>query len=320
MRARVARWALATAAFALLVGAALAAARPGPAVLDVYAASSLGDAFAELERTFEARWPGSDVRVTVAGSQILALQIARGAPADVFASADPGHLDALRRAGRIGGPSVIARGELALITPLDDPAGIASYADLPRARRLVIGTEQVPIGAYTRELLGRLDGVTRPGFARDVLAGVVSLESNVRLVRAKVELGEADAAIVYASDVAGEARVRVVPIPEELNVPATYAMAAVEGGASELAERWLALVTSSQGQAILRAHGFLAPAEGGGRAEAPAARVDVEAPATGVDAPDSATGPRSAEPRARPVGTVGPASPLAPRAGRRRAS
>ncbi len=231
--------------------------------LQVFAAASLTDAFREMETAFEAAYPDTDVALVFAGSQVLRLQIEQGAGADVFASADPRHVEALRRAGHLPRYRRFAGNELALIVPPGNPASIESFADLPRARRLVIGTEHVPVGTYTREALRRADGSLGAGFENDVLSRVVSEESNARLVRAKVELGVADAAIVYRTDVA-PGRVLAIPVPPEANVRAHYLMGAVAGAANpEGAARWLGFVASPAGQKIMARRGFVAGAAPG---------------------------------------------------------
>lgn len=233
-----------------------AARRP----LRVFAASSLTDAFREMEAAFEAAYPDTDVGLVFAGSQVLRLQIEQGARADIFASADHRHLESLKRAGHLSGYRRFARNELAIIVPPDNPAAIASFADLPRAQRLVIGTEHVPVGAYTREALRRAGRRLGEEFERAVLGRVVSEESNARLVRAKVELGVADAAIVYRTDVV-PGRVHGISVPPEANVRASYLVGVVAGAANpEGAAHWLGFVVSPAGQAILARRGFVAGA------------------------------------------------------------
>jgi molybdate transport system substrate-binding protein len=131
---------------------------------------------------------------------------------------------------------------------------VTSLEDLRNARRLVIGTEYVPVGRYTREVLRRASRAFGAAFEGEVLGRVVSEENNVRLVRAKVELGEADAAIVYASDVRTGSGVRVIPIPEAVNVRADYCIAAIDGTTN--AAPFIAFLGSPAGEAILERHGF----------------------------------------------------------------
>jgi molybdate transport system substrate-binding protein len=218
-----------------------------PETLHVFAASALTDAFREMERRFESASERVDVSLSFAGSQVLRLQIEQGAPADVYASGDRSHMDALVEGGWVQQSRVFAHNELVLIVPPDNPAGIESVGDLVRARRVVIGAESSPVGIYTRELF-RKTGI-RPR--------VVSEETNVRLVRAKVEMGEADAAIVYVTDAASSDRVRAVAIPPERNVRADFYIGIVEGADHpELAGRWIGYVRSDAGREVLARHGF----------------------------------------------------------------
>jgi molybdate transport system substrate-binding protein len=153
---------------------------------------------------------------------------------------------------------VFARNRLVVIVPLDNPAGIESFSDLPDARRIVLGTTQVPVGRYAREIIAAADGLVRPGFGAAVLANVVSGESNVRLARAKVELGEADASVVYLTDAVPSERVRTIAIPDEINVTADYVVGLVEReGRSASAEAWVAALLAPAGQAVLGRHGFV---------------------------------------------------------------
>jgi molybdate transport system substrate-binding protein len=248
----------------LLAALAACAAAPdaeGTGEVRVFAASSLQEAFTGVAKAFETEHPALRVRLSFAGSQTLRVQIENGAATDVFASADSVHVTALRDEGLVRDVRVFAHNELVIVTPLDDPAGIGSLEDLVRARRLVVGTESVPIGRYTREMLRRAAAELSPAadgerFDHRVLARVVSEEANARLVRAKVELGEADAAVVYRTDARSD-HVRVVQIPADVNVRADYWVALVPGGGrDEAAERFVGFLTSERGRAILEEHGF----------------------------------------------------------------
>ncbi len=242
---------------AVLLGAC-ESSEPEPQPLRVFAASSLTDAFNDMAGVFEAAHPAIEVVLVFAGSQVLRLQIEQGAPADVFVSADPRHMEPLVREGLITGQRVVAENELVVIVPQGNPSRIETFADLVRAERLVIGTPYVPVGAYAREALRRAgaDGGL-PGFEAAVLDRVVSEESSVRLVRAKVELGEADAAIVYRTD-AAPGRVRTVRVPPRANVRARYLIGVVTGAENVAGgERWAGFVASPEGRRILSRHGFL---------------------------------------------------------------
>lgn len=238
---------------------------PRPAMtLTVYAAASLTDAFRELGRTLEASHPGLVVRFNFAGSQQLALQIAQGAPADVLASADPRWMSYASGRGLVDGQgTVFARNRLVTILPRANPARIGELPDLVRrGTRIVVAAEAVPAGKYTREMLARLGSAPGypPEYARRVLGNVVSQEESVKAVVAKVQLGEADAGIVYRSDVtpAVAPYVRVLEIGERYNVIASYPIAVLKGAKHPEAARWFAeLVASPTGQATLARHGFL---------------------------------------------------------------
>ena len=229
-----------------------------PRKLTVFAASSLTEAARDLEGRFEAKNEDVDVVIALAGSQILRLQVEQGAPADVFVSADASHMEALVRRGFVGANETLAHNELVLIVPLSNPAGIEAFEDLPRARRVVIGVPNVPIGNYTRQALSKADVRFGGDFQARVLERVVSEESNVRLVRAKVELGEADAAIVYRTDATESTGVRVVPIPDEVNVLAEYRAGVVaDSPQKRLARAWIDYMTSDSGRQALAEHGFV---------------------------------------------------------------
>ncbi len=230
--------------------------------LTIFAASSLTESFTELERAFEAGHPGVDVLVTFAGSQVLRLQLEQGATADLFASANADHIERMKAAGLIGASRAFAASRLALITPPDDPAGVRSFADLRRAERIVVGAANVPIGRYTDALLRRAATHIGEDFAAVVRGRIVSRESNVRLVRAKVELGEADAAIVYRTDALASKAVRSVAIPAGVDVSASYHIGRLhDGPRAKLAAVFTAWLGSSEARAILTRHGFSA---GGG--------------------------------------------------------
>lgn len=252
-----------TILFCTLLAATLASggcsceARDDRRELTVFAAASLTEAFDDLAQRFEADHPDVDVAVSFAGSQALRLQIEHGARADVFASANPHHMDALLGAGLVVGSRVFAHNELVVIVPPDNPASIDSFSDLPRARRLVIGAPTVPVGSYTHQMLARAGARLGDAFERAVLANVVSEENNVRLVRTKVELGEADAAIVYRTDAASCPRVRSIEIPAHSNVRASYLIASVsDSKQSDLAREWIEYICSAEGRRILERHGF----------------------------------------------------------------
>jgi molybdate transport system substrate-binding protein len=233
-------------------------ARVDGKTLTVFAAASLRDAFGSLGAAFERQHPGAKVQFNFAGSQELRTQIENGAPADVFASADEKHMTAVRKAGVVDAPKPFATNAPVVVVPADNPAEVASLEDLPNVKRLVIGTPEVPIGAYTLQILDKAKSQYGADFAARVQAKVVSRELNVRQVLTKVSLGEADAGIVYRTDARGAGdKVKVIEIPAELNVVAEYPIATVTRTPHpDLARAWVALVTGPAGQAALKDAGF----------------------------------------------------------------
>lgn len=231
-----------------------------PAPLAIYAATSLTDAFTELAELFQVQHPNRPVQLHWAGSQVLRLQIEQGAPADVYASANVAHMRTLQARGHVGPESVFAHNTLVVIVPRDRDPSLTTFADLPRAQRIVMGTEDAPVGRYARQVMHKAEERLGADFARRVRSQVVSHESNTRQVRAKVALGEADAALVYASDAHGFPAVRTIAIPSPLNVSATYQMGIITGTErAESARAWVDFVTSAPGRTVLSKHGFVLP-------------------------------------------------------------
>ena len=240
-------------------GGASGASAP-PEDLVVFEAASLKDAFAKLARRFESEHPGTKVIANAAGSQELRAQLEHGASADVFASADRKHMDALVTAGLVNPPSLFACTEPVVVVRAGLAATVTTFADLPRVERLVVGTPDVPIGSYTAQILRKAAAKYGADWATQVEGRVVSRELNVRQVLAKVVLGEADAGIVYRSDAvsASPGKVQVLSIPAALNVTAEYPLASLKAAPRPaLARAWIALVTSPAGAAALREAGFV---------------------------------------------------------------
>lgn len=216
--------------------------------LHVYAASSLNATFTELGTQFEADHPGVQVEFSFAGSSDLVAQIQQGAPADVIATADTTNMDKLDDTLDTD-PVEFATNTLEIAVPPGNPAGVATLADLVGTGvNLVVCAPQVPCGAAAAELA--------------TLAGLsfhpVSEEQSVADVLGKVSSGEADAGLVYVTDVqaAGD-QVEGIPFPESADVVNTYPIAPVSGADEpDLAEAFIGLVTGSQGQAVLADAGF----------------------------------------------------------------
>jgi molybdate transport system substrate-binding protein len=233
--------------------------------LVVFTAASLTDAFIEIGNQFEQAYSGSSVTFNIAGSSQLAQQLAQGAPADVFASANDLQMRAAVTAGRIvsGSQQTFAHNRLVVALPSGNPAGIGTLADLARPGVIVLLAEQsVPVGAYSLEFLWKAsqDPALGSDYQEKVLANTVSYEQNVRTVLSKVTLGEADAGIVYHSDItaAGVGEVEQIDIPDHLNTVASYPIAVVRDSQQmELAETFVAYLLSPQGQQILAGAGLI---------------------------------------------------------------
>lgn len=221
----------------------------------VFAAAALTDVLEELGAEFTAAG-GARVLLNVAGSQTLATQILEGAPVDLFVSSDTVQMERVAAAGRlVDDPLVFATNSLSVVVGHGDPHGVTGLADLARRDLVVVlPAEEVPAGRYAAEVLARAGVSVRPA----------SLERSVRAALAKVAQGEADAAIVYASDIVAARRsgasVEGVAIPAEQNVVTTTTMALVTGGASpDAARAFAAYLRSERGRELLLAYGFGAP-------------------------------------------------------------
>ncbi|BDI21854.1 molybdate-binding protein [Herbiconiux sp. L3-i23] len=222
--------------------------------ITVFAAASLKATFTELAEEFEAANPDTSIELTFAGSSDLVTQITEGAPADVFASADEKNMAKLTDAGLIddGVPVVFATNVLAIAVPPGNPAGVHGFADLARPEvKTVVCAAQVPCGAAT-VTVEEATGVT---------IAPVSEESSVTDVLGKVTSGEADAGLVYVTDViaAGDA-VEGIDFPESSEAVNTYPIAVVaDSPAAEVAQAFVDFVTGSVGKDVLEAAGFGRP-------------------------------------------------------------
>jgi molybdate transport system substrate-binding protein len=224
--------------------------------ITVFAAASLREAFEDLAKTFEAKTKVK-VRLNLAGSQELRTQVEHGAKADVFASADQKHMDALVTGKLAENPRTFARNTPVVIVPKGNPAKVGSFDQLPKAKKIVIGTPEVPIGNYTLQILDKAGA----DFKAKVIANVASRELNVRQVLAKVTLGEADAGVVYRTDaLAGKDKVEIIEIPAKVNVIAEYPVAVLsKAPQAAAAKAFVDLLLSGDGQKRLAAAGFVAP-------------------------------------------------------------
>jgi molybdate transport system substrate-binding protein len=251
------RGALVVTALAL---AALGWAPPAGATKDklsgevtVFAASSLTDSFKAIARDFKKRYPDVTVKFNFDSSSNLAAQIEQGAPADVFASADDATIQKTIDSGELVPPPVVfAKNRLQVAVERGNPKHIRSLADLARpGLDVVLCADQVPCGKYAAQVL-RNAGVT---------VSPVSKEENAKAALAKVSLGEADAAIVYVTDVtAARGRVAGVRIPDRQNVIATYPAGVLRSRRNaEAAKAWVVFLQEDRTRKTLKRFGFLAP-------------------------------------------------------------
>lgn len=219
----------------------------GGKTLTVFAAASLTESFNALGKSFEASHPGVKVRFNFGGSSTLAQQINQGAPADVFAAASPATMKPVSSSSQI-----FAKNRLVIATPKDNPGKVAKLADLSSSKlKVILCAEQVPCGAAAKKALATAHVTVKPA----------SQEQDVKAVLTKVKLGEADAGLVYRSDVksAGTA-VKGIEFPESAQAINDYPIVALpKAPQGALAREFIGLVLSPQGKAALTQVGFESP-------------------------------------------------------------
>lgn len=252
-----ARPALAVAILAVAALAVVGCTAPGGAerTLTVFAAASLEEPLQQIADRLEQQQPGLDIALSVDGSASLVAQVGEGAPADILATANQETMDRAVHEGLTDGePQVIATNRLALAVPRGNPADVRGIEDLQRpGLRVVLCAPGVPCGDAAATLADRAGITLTP----------VSEESSVSGVLTTITTGEADAGIVYTTDIArSDGKAQQVPIPEELAVRTTIPIAQVRGARNpDAARAFLDAATSEDGQSILAAHGF-GPPEG----------------------------------------------------------
>ncbi len=262
----------------LLLGGLLLAGCGGPAAgsapvsdtaeVTVFAAASLTDVFQEAAHSFSSGGRTGNVVFNFAGSQQLAGQLREGARADIFASADEMQMQAAIDAGRIGKGSVktFACNQLMIgfgrraADASDAAPEVESLLNLAQpGHKIVVGAEAVPIGQYTRRFLANAaqDERLGPEFRAGFEANIVSEEQNVRGILSKLQLGEADAGVVYASDLVGVTELPRMEIPAHLNISAVYPIALTRDSRQpEQAAAFVTFLFSEKGAAVLESHGF----------------------------------------------------------------
>ncbi|MBN9606155.1 MAG: molybdate ABC transporter substrate-binding protein [Actinomycetales bacterium] len=235
---------------ACATGAATEAPLTG--TLTVFAAASLTETFDELAAEFEAAHPGVDVVLSYGGSSSLAEQIVQGAPADVFAAANEATMQAVVDAGLASDPRLFATNSLEIVVPTGNPGRVEGLADLARPELAVALCDPVvPCGSASVALLD----------AEGVTAAPDTLEQDVKAVLTKVELGEADAGLVYRTDAAAAGdRVEAIAVPEVPSAVNRYPIAPLGAAPNPAAAAaWVAFVLGPSGRAVLGAAGFGAP-------------------------------------------------------------
>jgi molybdate transport system substrate-binding protein len=247
-----------------VVAPSVAAPSPATGGLTVFGAASLKGVLDKAKAEYEAANPGRTLTISTDSSSTLETQIEQGGPADVFLSADTTNPRKLVDGGfASGAATVFAGNKLTVITPTDNPGGVATPKDLATPGLKVIGAgDEVPITKYATQLVANL--TREPGYPANFVdaynGNVVSKEDNVKAVVAKIELGEGDAGIVYVTDAAASDRVKTVDVPDSANVPATYAGVVVKASPNQdAASKFLDWFAGPDGQAILSSFGFLPP-------------------------------------------------------------
>ncbi|MFI1938089.1 molybdate ABC transporter substrate-binding protein [Streptomyces purpureus] len=222
---------------------------PG-AQLTVLAAASLTDVFKAAGAVYEKSHPGTRITFSFAGSQELAAQVRQGAPADALVTADTKTMDGLR--ADTGTPTVIAKNRMVIATVEGNPKKIDELKDLGDTKlKVVLAAPEVPAGRYSKKVLD----------AQKITVKPVSQEPNVRGVLSKVELGEADAGLVYQTDAAGAAdKVDAVEIPDAQNQIASYPAATLKASKNaDAAAAFVAWLSTPAAQKILQDAGFQKP-------------------------------------------------------------
>ncbi len=236
---------------------------PQPRTLTVFAATSLTEAFKEIGSDFDTVNSGVTVTFNFSSSGILRTQLEQGAAADVFASANTTEMNTLVTDTLVAADAakIFLTNSLLVILPANNPAKIQTLQDLARRGiKLVLCDTTAPCGNYARQILVNLDKdpAFSPTFSTQVLANLVSNETDVKQAVAKVQLGEVDAGIVYVSDSVAAPDLKTIQFPAAENVIAQYPIAVLKGTTQpDLAASFIAYVLSPDGQAILKKWGFI---------------------------------------------------------------
>ncbi len=237
---------------------------PAVTILNVFAAASLKESFNVIAAKYTRAHPNITIKLNFAGSQILEQQIASGAPADVFASADQTTMQKAVDAGLVGNSQVFVKNRLTVIIPAANPGNINTLKDLSRKGvKIDIGAPAVPAGKYSLQVLAKMAQSSNygPAYENAVKANFVSQETDVKAVVNKVQLGEVDAGFVYVTDVTAAVsnKIKMIDIPDNFNVIAQYPIAVTKSSAhSNDARAFVQYILSPEGQAVLQQYHFIA--------------------------------------------------------------
>lgn len=245
--------------FASLLTGCRLSAHEKEARITLFAAASLQDAVGDIVSLFEQEHGSEKLQVSFAGSKTLRVQLENGAPADIFLSANEQHYKALLNQGILLKGKELLTNEMVLIVSTKGHHTIKNLQDLQQPHRLILADKEVPAGDYARQVIGQLTQAYGKSYEGAVLNNLVSAESNVRQVVTKIVLGEGDAAIVYKTDVTKDIQdqVRVIPIPADYNVKATYWIGLVNNDMiSESVHTCYGFFSEEESEDIFKQYGF----------------------------------------------------------------
>ncbi|GAC1303829.1 MAG: molybdate ABC transporter substrate-binding protein [Ktedonobacteraceae bacterium] len=240
-----------------------ATATPSPVSLNVFAAASLTESFKAIATNYHAAHPNITIKLSFGGSQILESQIASGAPADIFASADMINMQKAADAGLVGNSQIFVKNKLTVIIPASNPGNITTLKDLARKGvKIDIEAPVVPAGKYSLQVLDKMAQSSDygPAYESAVKANFVSQETDVKSVVNKVQLGEVDAGFVYQTDVtaAVSSKVTMITIPDTFNVIAQYPIAVTKSSAhASDAQAFVQYILAPEGQDVLQQYHFI---------------------------------------------------------------
>jgi molybdate transport system substrate-binding protein len=274
--------------------------------ITVFAAASLTDVFNAMSQSFQQANPNAHLTFNFASSGTLVTQLSQGAKADAFAAADQNTMNNARNAGALSGQDqIFARNSLIIIVPTANPARITGLKDLANPGvKVVTADTSVPIGQYTQNMLMKASADPSYGsdFQSKFRANVVSQQTDDKQIVAQVQLGEADAAVVYATDITPSTQSQLTPfqIPGQFNTEVVYSIASTRGDNPSGGQAFVSYVLSPAGQAVLKMWNFLPPASGA---------IAQPTPASGGAPPPSASG---GPPAAAPAPNLVASSTFAP--------